>query len=129
MVEERVRVLVVDDDVLHLQLVERTLRGEKFDVQTCSNPIGVTNIVRSYQPHIVLMDVNIPALSGDRLLGIARKGAPAATRFFLHSASDATTLRALAKEVQADGWISKDVVGAALAAKLRQVMRTPPPVR
>ena len=125
MAEERIRVLVVDDDVLHLQMVERTLRGEQFDVQTCSNPIGVTNIVRSYQPHIVLMDVNIPALSGDRLLGIARRGAPPGTRFLLHSASDATTLRALAKEVEADGWISKDVVGSALAARLRQAMRTP----
>jgi DNA-binding response OmpR family regulator len=129
MAEAPLRVLVVDDDVMQLRLVERTLRAEGFQVEACSNPIGVSNLVRSYVPDIVLLDVNIPALSGDRLLEIARRGAPPATRFILYSSSDATTLRGLAMRVGADGWISKDVVGAALATKLRQVARTPRPER
>lgn len=123
MAEPRLRVLVVDDDDMQLRLVERTLRAD-FDVETCSNPIGVSNLVRSYAPDLVLLDVNIPALSGDRLLEIARRGAPKGTRFILYSSADPTTLRTLAARVGADGWISKDVVGAALTTRLRQAART-----
>lgn len=124
MPDETFRILVVDDDKMQLDLVQRSLRADGFDVMTCSSPIGVTNVVRSFAPHIVLMDVNIPALSGDRLIGIARKGAPAGTRFVLYSASDESTLRRLAREVEADGWLSKSVTGSDLAQRLRTMLRT-----
>ncbi len=80
MADDTLRVLVVDDDPLQLDLVERTLKAEGFEVMTCENPIGVTNIVRSFLPHVVLMDVDIPALSGDKILSIARKSAPPMTQ-------------------------------------------------
>ena len=126
MPDDRTRVLVVDDEQIQLQLVERLLRGDGFDVMTCSSPIGVSNVVRSYAPHIVLLDVNIPALSGDRLLGIARKAAPPGTLFILYSASDDSHLRKLAREVEADGWISKSVTGSDLSNRIRQLLRNPP---
>jgi DNA-binding response OmpR family regulator len=119
MTNAAVRVLVVDDDRLQLELVERTLKADGFDVVTCSSPIGVTNQIVSFAPRIVLVDVNIPALSGDRLIGISRKWAPNGTLFVLYSASDEARLRGLAREVGADGWISKSVTGADLAARLR----------
>ncbi|MBX3229288.1 MAG: response regulator [Labilithrix sp.] len=125
MAEDSLRVLVVDDDAMQLELLERTLKGEGFDVMTCESPIGVTNIVRSFVPHVVLMDVDIPALSGDRILFIARKSAPPMTRFVLHSSSDETILRNLAKEVEADGYISKSVTGSDLAARIRTLVATP----
>lgn len=123
MAEDLHRVLVVDDDTTQLELIERTLRSEGFDVMTCSSPIGVTSIVRSFAPHLVLMDVDIPALSGDRILAIARKNAPPMTRFVLHSASDESVLRRLAKEVDADGWISKSVTGTDLASRVRALVK------
>lgn len=125
MAEDLYRVLVVDDDTMQLELLERTLRSEGFVVMTCSSPIGVTSIVRSFVPHVVLMDIDIPALSGDRILALARKSAPPMTRFLLHSASDEAVLRRLAKEVEADGWISKSVTGAELAARVRAAVNAP----
>ena len=125
MAEETLRVLIVDDDPLQLELVQRTLKSEGFDVMTCESPIGVTNIVRSFVPHIVLMDVDIPALSGDKILSIARKSAPPMTRFVLHSSSDESVLRNLAKQVEADGYISKSVTGSDLVARLRTLNASP----
>lgn len=113
------RILVVDDDNQQLELVERTLRADGFEVMTCSSPIGVTNLIMSFTPRIVLVDVNIPALSGDQLIGISKKWAPDGTLFILYSASDESKLRWLAREVGADGYISKSVTGLSLAAKLR----------
>lgn len=119
MTKEPLRVLVVDDDNTQLELVERTLKADGIEVMTCSSPIGVTNQIVSFNPRIVLVDVNIPALSGDRLIGISRKWAPAGTLFVLYSASDEGRLRGLSREVGADGWISKSVTGSELTARLR----------
>jgi two-component system OmpR family response regulator len=119
MTNEPLRVLVVDDDNTQLELVERTLKADGIEVMTCSSPIGVTNQIVSFNPKIVLVDVNIPALSGDRLIGISRKWAPQGTLFVLYSASDESRLRALARDVGADGWISKSVTGSVLTARLR----------
>ncbi len=125
MPEPKLRVLIVDDDETTLDLVSRTLRVYDFEVTTCTSPIGVTNLVVQVAPHIVLMDVNIPALSGDQLLKIVRKKAPEHTLLVLYSAADESKLRQLALLVEADGWISKSVVGAQLAAELRSLVARP----
>ncbi|MDB4993629.1 MAG: Response regulator [Myxococcaceae bacterium] len=101
------RILVVDDDASQVELSKRMLEREGFVVESALSAIGVTNIVRSFAPHVVLLDVQIPALSGDRLLLLVRKNAPAATKLVLFSACDEEHLRSLAREVQADDWISK----------------------
>ncbi|NUP06106.1 MAG: response regulator [Polyangiaceae bacterium] len=116
-----VRVMIVDDDASQLELLDRSLRSHGFDVLTCNSPIGVTNLICSFEPDVVLMDVNIPALSGDRLLSICRKWAPASTRFVLFSSWDETKLRGLARSVGADGYLSKSVTGLDLATKVRAI--------
>jgi DNA-binding response OmpR family regulator len=123
MPDEKLRVLVVDDDQHQLELVDRTLRADGIEVKTCSTPIGVTNLIVSFGPKIVLVDVNIPALSGDRLIGISRRWVPPGTLFVLYSANDESRLRHLAREVDADGWISKSVTGSDLTATLRKLAR------
>jgi len=112
-------VFVVDDDSLQLDLVQRTLQGAGFEVSCSSSPIGATNLICSFLPDIVLMDVNIPGLSGDALVSISRKWAPKHTRFVLYSASDEAKLRNLARAVGAHGWISKSVTGSDLVNRLR----------
>jgi DNA-binding response OmpR family regulator len=117
------RVLVVDDDGVQLEMIQRSLRLEGFDVTVTRAAIGVSNIVRTFLPDAVLLDVNIPALTGDRLLAVARRHAPAATRFFLFSACDESRLRALANETGADGWMSKSTASAEVAARIRAACR------
>ncbi len=118
MSETKVRVLVVDDDQDQLMLAERSLTAFGFDVRTHRSSLGVSNLVRTAMPDLVLLDVNIPALSGDKVLTLARAQAPASTRFILYSASDESKLRALAKASGADGYISKSVQGEELSKKL-----------
>lgn len=126
---EALKVLIVDDDHLQLDLVSRTLRAQNLEVMTCDSPIGVTNAVRNFLPDVVLMDVNIPALSGDRLLTIARKSAPKTTRFVLYSSNDESRLREMSRQIEADGWISKSVVGADLVARIREIAGGPDSIR
>jgi two-component system, OmpR family, response regulator len=121
MPDRMLRVLVVDDDVDQLQMVSRILRLDGFEVATTSEAIGVTNLVRSFAPDVVLLDVNIPALSGDRLLQVARKASPTTTKFVLFSACDEDKLRTLARDVDAHDFIVKGGDGFLLAKRLRRL--------
>jgi two-component system OmpR family response regulator len=113
------RVLVVDDDVLQLDVVSRTLRAFGFEVATSQSAIGVTNSVRAFKPDVVLVDVNIPEMSGDKVVEVVRRLSQGAARYVFYSACDEATLRKLAAQSRADGWITKSTVGLELAAKLR----------
>lgn len=117
------RILVIDDDPEQLELVVRFLKGDEFHVQTSSSPIGVSNIVRDFRPDLILFDVNIPALSGDRLLTLVRRNTSSTARLVLYSSSDADHLRRLAQEVSADGWIPKGLSPSELATRIRRLYR------
>jgi DNA-binding response OmpR family regulator len=117
------RILIVDDDPTELSLRERSLRLDGFEVTTTSEVIGVSAIVRRLQPNIVLFDVNMNALSGDRLLEVVRRYAPADTKLVLFSACDQSELRRRAATVKADAWISKSTMGSELSDRIRSLCR------
>lgn len=121
MLDRPIRVLIVDDDQLQLELMERSLRIEGFQVATSSSVFGVSNIMRSFHPDVVVCDVFIPALSGDQLLNLARRNAPEGTKFVLYSSCDEWRLRTLARDTNADGWFSKSEDSGIVARKLREV--------
>jgi DNA-binding response OmpR family regulator len=114
----KIRVLVVDDDVDMLELVRRTLTAQGFEVHTHTSALGVSNLVRNTEPHLVLLDVHFPALKGDKVVALARQYAPPSTQFILYSAADESRLRSLALASGADGYLSKSVQGEELARKL-----------
>jgi DNA-binding response OmpR family regulator len=121
---DAVRVLVVDDDPDQLDMVQRVLKRRGFSVEVSNSPFGVTNRARAFQPHLILVDVNIPALSGDKLVGLIRKNTQLDnTRMILFSAMDEVALRKLAKKVGADGCIQKNFSGDYLARKIREILR------
>ncbi len=120
MSQPTLRVLVVDDDETQLEMVSRFLSGE-FEVQTSSSPIGVSNLVREFRPDVILVDVNIPALSGDRIVSLVRRNTQSKARLVLFSSSDVDHLRQLADSVSADGWIQKGLGPTELADRLRRI--------
>jgi DNA-binding NarL/FixJ family response regulator len=83
--------------------------------------LGVTNTVRTFQPHLILLDVRIPELPGDRLVPLLRRTAPD-TLLILYSACDHDQLRRLSAQVSADGWISKSEEISKLSKKLKDLI-------
>jgi DNA-binding response OmpR family regulator len=118
MAEEKLRVLVVDDDPDLLDLVARSLRAYGFVVETHLSALGVSTRIHECSPDVVLIDVNFPSLKGDKVVSLARTQAPSSTKFILYSASDESQLRVLANASGADGYLSKSVQGAELAQRL-----------
>ena len=118
--------MVVDDEPLQLELLQRSLSLEGCEVCTTNTSIGATALVRSFQPDVVLLDVNIPALPGHMLVEIVRRHAVSSTKLVLYSACDEGRLRELSNSVKADGWLPKSVVGSELVRRLRALCRGAP---
>lgn len=113
------RILVIDDDTLQLELLQRVLVRDGFEVAVGATIDVIARLAATFKPQIVLVDVNIPGASGGKGLSMARAAAPQGTRFFLLSASDESKLRVLARELGADGWLSKSTPISEISKKLR----------
>jgi CheY-like chemotaxis protein len=110
---QKKKVLVVDDDDLHLYTTKELLQDDRIEVLTHKNGFGVTNLIKAEKPDLVLLDINMPALAGDRLVDLI-KGPCAAngTLIVFHSSNDEDSLRETVTTHGVRGYVCKgDVSG------------------
>jgi DNA-binding response OmpR family regulator len=118
------RVLVVDDDPMQVELVQRGLSRDGFEVRGVTTVAEMAIEVRRFAPHIVLIDVNMPDEPdepGERAVAIVRDAAPG-VRIVLYSAWEESKLRVLAAQLGADGFISKSDSVTAFGRRLRAML-------
>jgi CheY-like chemotaxis protein len=124
------RILVIDDDETHLVCTKELLEEEGYDVQIHATAFGATEKVMSGRPDLVLVDVNMPALSGEGLVAVLRRRE--ATRripILLHSSNDEDVLREAARRLGIEGYVCKGdpaQLVRAIAAALRVSAPTRP---
>lgn len=113
----RQRILIVDDDPAHLTSTRGILESEGYEVFTQDQPFGSTNAIINLKPDLVLLDVNMPGLSGEKLGEVYRANARTrSVRVMLYSSNDEDALRETSKRLQLDGYICK---GSPSSLKLR----------
>ena len=61
---ERVRVLIIDDDIVNMELLQAVLEGEGYEVLVESEALSGVETARREQPQIILMDVQLPETDG-----------------------------------------------------------------
>jgi len=101
------KVLVVDDDPVALEVVRERLVGAGYEVIVRDQALGTSEFIFLHQPDVVLLDVRMPGLSGDKLAAIlSRRELTKRVTVILHSGSK-ENLALLAKESNAFGAIQK----------------------
>lgn len=105
----RLRVLLVDDNPIAREVVTEALASAGHECVAVGSPFEFIHELRSRRPHVALVDVRLPALSGDRLVEFAREGArtSAACKFWLYSDLDPGELERLTAIAGADGYLQK----------------------
>lgn len=59
-----IKVLFIDDDPGMTTLLELFLKDKKFEVQTANSGFEGVEIVRSWHPDIIVLDLMMPVMSG-----------------------------------------------------------------
>lgn len=62
----RNRVAIVDDDLLHVQMMQRVLRSmaPHLEIRTAADGFSAGALLFSFKPHLVLLDLVMPGLDG-----------------------------------------------------------------
>lgn len=111
-----VRVLVIDDDELARGFLADVLRSAGFVVSDSDSTIGVTNKILREHIHVVVLDVMMPTIRGDRLATLLRKNAALSELgVVLVSSHPPDELAQLASEVGAEAVVGKHEVRTKLA--------------
>jgi CheY-like chemotaxis protein len=122
------RVLVIDDDEIVRELMCELLRKEGCEVFETGTPIGVTKLIAQHRIDMIVLDVMMPDISGDKLAKLLRSK-PKLQRLtiVLVSSSNREDLTELASGVAADSVVSKSEIRTelprvALAAYRRRAL-------
>jgi CheY-like chemotaxis protein len=115
-------VLVVDDSELILETLPKVL-GQAFVVKTCSNPMLIASLLRAQTFNILLLDVDMPAISGPQVVqALRRSDCLLETKVVLYSARKGPALQELSKACGATAAVSKDVTGSDLVHTLEGIL-------
>jgi CheY-like chemotaxis protein len=109
------RILVVDDNVTNLKLIEYLLKAKGYDVHTAVDAESALEAVRSQQPSLVLMDLQLPGMDGLELT--RRLKSDPSTREIVIVAVTAYAMKGdeqRALDAGCDGYIAKPIDTRAL---------------
>lgn len=117
------KILVVDDSPILLESTALALEDAGHEVLTLDNPLSVAAVVRREQPHLMLIDLNMPTLTGDMVARIVnRYGIASSTKVVLYSDVDEGELERRAHACGASGFIPKRLTGTLLAAEIQRFL-------
>jgi len=118
------KVLVIDDDPIVLEVVRERLEGAGFVVVVRDEPLGTTNVVRDERPDIVLLDIMMPALNGERLAALLRSNRSLGNiGIILHSSKAPLELAPLVEQTGAIGAISKSESEGEFMRRFHELVR------
>jgi two-component system OmpR family response regulator len=119
---EPIRVLLVEDDELMVHLITRYLDAHGFEVTSCTTgPEGLSR-ARSGDFAVVLLDVQLPGMSGVDVLKRLRREGSRVPVLIVSSDADKQHIAASLDE-GADDYVPKPVDPAELPARIRAVLR------
>lgn len=102
------RIVVVDDDERLLLTTKGILEDEGYEVHTVGRALGATNTIMDLAPDLVLLDINMPGLSGESLAKVIRVvDRTREVPIVFHSSNDEDSLRKSVASHGARGYICK----------------------
>jgi response regulator RpfG family c-di-GMP phosphodiesterase/tRNA A-37 threonylcarbamoyl transferase component Bud32 len=131
----KARVLFVDDEERILTALRSVFRAN-YQVLTATSGPQALELVKKFQPHVVVSDQRMPEMTGVELLRQVKEAAPATVRLLLTGYSDLAAIVGSVNEGEVFRFVSKPwdneeiqgLIGeaAAIALELAATAATPP---
>jgi|MudIll2142460700_1097286.scaffolds.fasta_scaffold10952_4 CheY-like chemotaxis protein len=122
MSDEARRLVLIDDSEIVLAVMTHVLTAAGFEVRAVSSLRKFVNAVMDWRPHVIVTDLYMPEMTGAELCTWLRKQVQTAkTPIIICSSAPDDELDRVARQVGADGYVSKDAGPEALSAKLQEL--------
>ena len=118
---EQARILVVDDDPEALRYVRDALAAAGYAPLVTGDPQELSRLIRTKNPHLVLLDLMLPGTDGIELMGSLPELADLPVIFISGYGRDETIARAL--EAGAADYIVKPFSPTELVARIQAALR------
>jgi DNA-binding response OmpR family regulator len=113
------RILVIDDNPDHLELVRRTLTARGYQVYLAPNAETGLQLAIEQRPDLFVIDLGLPDVDGQTLIGqLKHMAAFADTPIIACTAWPEETARSMVEIYGCDGYISKPIRTADFAARI-----------
>ena len=112
------KVLIIDDNPTHIMYTEEILQADGHEVVVNRGGFGATMKLLKERPDVVLLDVNMPGLSGEAVAGLlSRCHTEHPTSILLYSSNDEDSLRRTAHSLGTDFVMKGDPQALRLAVR------------
>jgi CheY-like chemotaxis protein len=116
------RALVIDDDEIARELVVSILRDGGYETFELSSPIGATSMISREKIELLILDIMMPGLSGDKLANMLRANPRhGQIGIVLVSSCNPAELEEVAASVRADAMVLKPEIRQKLLPTLMRV--------
>src|SRR3954453_17243693 len=116
------RILLVEDELTLAQSIELMLRSESFEVITAALGEDGLNLARSHEHEIILLDLNLPDMSGYEVLRSLR-AAQVTTPVLILSGLDGIDSKVKGLGFGADDYLTKPFHKDELVARIHAIVR------
>ena len=118
---EKTRILVVDDEQKVLSVIEAYLRKEGFEVLTASDGEEALNIFKNEQIHLIILDLMLPKISGEQVCNKIRATSSVPIIMLTAKAEEDNKIDGLA--IGADDYITKPFSNRELIGRVKAIIR------
>jgi CheY-like chemotaxis protein len=115
------KIVVIDDDSKALAIAKRLLEAAGYEVITTESPLRMPQLVQRERPNLVLLDLEMPALSGEHVLDFTTLfDFLRETPIVIHSAKSEEELKSLVERSPAVGYIRKTNNGLTFVSQVEK---------
>lgn len=123
---EKQRILIVDDDKHIAELISLYLEKEGYETKEVYDGREAVQTEKTYQPHLVLLDLMLPGLDGYQVCTEVRK--ESRVPIIMLTAKGETFDKVLGLELGADDYIVKPFEPKEMVARVKAVLRRFAPI-
>lgn len=117
------RVAVIDDDRMVREMLELGLSREGYDVRTATDGLAALDLVKVFDPELIVLDIMMPKIDGVTLLPRLREITQAPILMLTAKGGTEDKVRSLSSG--ADDYLVKPFVFEELIARLQAKLRRP----
>ena len=100
------KILIVDDEVEICSMLRRFFQKQGHQVVTCTDGDGAIALAAQERPHLIILDIKMPGISGVEVLRLLRENHNAAKIIILSAVKDDNVIQETLR-LGANGYLTK----------------------